>query len=107
MENPYPPTASPVSLTTLSYWRSGDRHPEGAGSYAAIREIENLLGIQEDALVSKIGPHRRVGPLAAAVAPFEARSVNEAAEETTAALGVHAWPVPPGWGAAALGAVPP
>lgn len=78
---------SPVSLTTLSYWRSGDRHPEGAGSYAAIREIENLLGIPEDALVSKIGPHRRVGPLAAAVPPFEARSVSDAAEETTAALG--------------------
>ena len=78
---------SPVSLTTLSYWRSGRRHPEGAGSHAAIREIENLLGLPDDALASLLGPHRRVGPLAAPVPPFEARPVSDAAEETTAALG--------------------
>ncbi|WP_322937534.1 hypothetical protein [Nocardioides bizhenqiangii] len=77
---------NPVSLTTLSYWRSGHRHPEGAGSHAAIREIEELLGLPEDALASLIGPTRRVGPLAAPVPPFEARPVSEAAEETTAAL---------------------
>ena len=34
---------SPVSLTTLSYWRTGRRHPEGAGSLAAIAAIEELL----------------------------------------------------------------
>ena len=61
---------SPVSLTTLSYWRSGDRHPEGAGSYAAIREIENLLGLPEDALASKDRsppPRRSAGRGGAAV----------------------------------------
>jgi hypothetical protein len=78
---------NPVSLTTLSYWRSGRRHPEGAGSHAAIHEIEALLGLAEGALTSRIGPNRRVGPLAGPVPPFEARSVNRAAEETTAALG--------------------
>jgi hypothetical protein len=78
---------SPVSLTTLSYWRSGRRHPEGAGSHAAIQEIEDLLGLPEDALTSRLGPTRRVGPLPAPVPPFEARSVNDAAEETTEALG--------------------
>lgn len=78
---------SPVSLTTLSYWRSGRRHPEGAGSHAAIHEIEVLLGLPEDSLTSRLGPTRRVGPLAAPVPPFEARSVNDAAEETTEALG--------------------
>lgn len=78
---------SPVSLTTLSYWRSGRRHPEGAGSYAAIQEIEDLLGVPEGGLTALIGPPRRVGPLAARVPPFGARPVNDAAEETTVALG--------------------
>jgi hypothetical protein len=78
---------SPVSLTTLSYWRSGRRHPEGAGSHAAIDEIEGLLGLPDGALTSRLGPTRRVGPLAAAVPPFETRPVNDAVEETTQALG--------------------
>lgn len=78
---------NPVSLTTLSYWRSGHRHPEGAGSHAAIREIEDLLGLPDDALTSRLGPARRVGPLPAPVPPFEARPVSDAVEETAAALG--------------------
>ncbi|RHW25995.1 hypothetical protein D0Z08_16845 [Nocardioides immobilis] len=78
---------SPVSLTTLSYWRSGRRHPEGASSFAAIAEIEQLLGLPESYLTNRLGPHRRVGPLAAPVPPFEARPVSGAAEETTEALG--------------------
>ncbi len=77
---------SPVSLTTLSYWRSGRRHPEGAASLTAIAEIELLLDLPEGHLRSRVGPQRRVGPLAAPVAPFEARPVNDAAEETTEAL---------------------
>lgn len=33
----------PVSLTTLSYWRSGQRHPAGAASLAAVTALEELL----------------------------------------------------------------
>jgi hypothetical protein len=78
---------NPVSLTTLSYWRSGRRNPEGVGSLAAIAEIEDLLDLPPEHLTSRLGPPRRVGPLAAPVPPFEARPVSDAAEETTSALG--------------------
>jgi len=78
---------SPVSLTTLSYWRSGRRHPEGAASRAAIAEIERLLGLPDGYLGSRLGRGRRVGPLAAPVPPFEARAVSDAVEETSRALG--------------------
>lgn len=77
---------NPVSLTTLSYWRSGRRHPEGAASRSAIAEIERLLDLPENHLTSRLGPGRRVGPLAAPVPPFEARSVNDAVEETSQEL---------------------
>jgi hypothetical protein len=78
---------NPVSLTTLSYWRSGRRHPEGATSLSAIAEIERLLDLPEGHLGGRLGPHRRVGPLPAPVPPFDARPVSDAAEETTKALG--------------------
>lgn len=77
---------NPVSLATLSYWRSGRRNPEGAASLAAIAEIEDLLDLPPAHLTARLGPPRRVGPLRAPVAPFETRPVNEAVEETTAAL---------------------
>lgn len=79
-------TGNPVSLSTLSYWRSGRRNPEGAASRAAIAEIERLLDLPAGQLGSQVGPHRRVGPVAPPVAPFEARPVNTAVEETSKAL---------------------
>ena len=79
-------TGNPVSLTTLSYWRSGRRHPEGASSLAAIAEIEQLLHLPGNSLTSRVGPGRRVGPLPAPVPPFDGRPVNNAVEETSRAL---------------------
>lgn len=76
-----------ITLGTLSYWRSGRRHPEGASSLAAIAEIEQLLHLPEGSLASRVGRARRIGPLPAAVPPFEARPVNDAVEETSRALG--------------------
>jgi hypothetical protein len=78
---------SPVSLTTLSYWRSGHRHPEGAGSLAAIGAIEDLLGLAPGALVATVGPSRRTGPVPAPEIPIEDEAIRIATEETLEALG--------------------
>jgi hypothetical protein len=51
-----------VSIGTLSYWRSGQRQPEKPASLDAVREIEDLLGLEAGALRSRIGPSRRPGP---------------------------------------------
>ena len=51
-----------VSVGTLSYWRSGQRHPEKPASLDAVTEIEELLGLDPGVLRSRIGPSRRPGP---------------------------------------------
>lgn len=53
---------NPVSLSTLSYWRSGSRQPEGAASMAAVEDIEELLDLPAGSLTSRLGPSRRPGP---------------------------------------------
>jgi hypothetical protein len=60
----------PVSLTALSYWRSGQREPEREASLEAIPELEAILGLQEGALSRRLSGRmrRRVG----AVEPFDA-----------------------------------
>ncbi|WP_418062503.1 hypothetical protein [Pimelobacter simplex] len=50
-----------VSLSALSYWRSGERRPEGAASHEAITVIEELLELAPGALGDRIGPSRRAG----------------------------------------------
>lgn len=50
-----------VSLSALSYWRSGERRPEGAASHEAISAIEELLALPPGALGDRIGPSRRPG----------------------------------------------
>lgn len=59
----------PVSLTALSYWRSGQREPERAASLEAIPELEALLGLEDGALSRRLSGRlrRRVG----AVEPFD------------------------------------
>ncbi len=51
-----------VSLATLSYWRSGQRRPEGAASLDVVVELEGVLGLDPGRLVDRLGPSRRVGP---------------------------------------------
>ena len=53
---------SPVSIAALSYWRSGQRRPERGTSLDALAHIEQILGLETDALISRLGPSRRVGP---------------------------------------------
>ncbi|AIY18107.1 hypothetical protein GUY44_24835 [Pimelobacter simplex] len=59
----------PVSLTALSYWRSGQREPERSASLEAIPELEALLGLEQGALSRRLSGRmrRRVG----AVEPFD------------------------------------
>lgn len=79
-------SGNPVSVATLSYWRSGERTPEGAASLAAVEELERLLGLDRDYLVSRIGPSTRLGPVAEQKAPVEP-DLEKAFREVEAALG--------------------
>lgn len=60
----------PISLTALSYWRSGLRLPERRGSLEALPVLEALLHLEPGALAKLVaGPAaRRLGP----VEPFDA-----------------------------------
>lgn len=74
--------ANPISVATLSYWRSGERHPEGSRSLTAVEDIERLLGLEPGSLLNLICTRTRLGPLAPAQNPFTETQVAEAAEET-------------------------
>lgn len=79
-------SGNPVSIATLSYWRSGERHPEGASSLSAVDHLEQILGLHPGELSSVIPRTVRFGALPAPRIPFdEEREVRET-EETFAAL---------------------
>ncbi len=49
-----------VSLTALSYWRSGQRMPDRRSSIEAIAEVEAILGLKQGDLLHRLpGPGRR------------------------------------------------
>ncbi|MFE9422386.1 hypothetical protein ACFYNO_05405 [Kitasatospora sp. NPDC006697] len=50
-----------VSVTTLSYWRRGRSQPERAASVRAVVLLEELLGLEDRALSSLLGPPRPRG----------------------------------------------
>lgn len=77
---------NPVSLTTLSYWRSGDRQPEGSLSLAVVEGLEDRLGLSRGHLVSLLGPSARLGPVAPPRLPFDGEREQRDLEETIAAL---------------------
>lgn len=52
---------NPVAISTLSSWRSGVRHPEGAQSRNALADLERILNLAPAALSSLIGPPSRTG----------------------------------------------
>ncbi|NHD17518.1 MULTISPECIES: hypothetical protein [Actinopolyspora] len=52
---------TPVSITALSYWQSGRRRPERPDSLAALRELEDVLGIPGGALSALLGPPKPRG----------------------------------------------
>lgn len=81
-------SGDPVSLTTLSYWRSGRRQPEGAHSRAAVDTIEQLLGLHPGQLSAHLGPSRRTGPLPAPRMPIDDDELRRAIRAANEAVGV-------------------
>jgi len=51
---------NPMSISALSYWRSGSRKPEGAKSMSAVADIEAILGMEPGSL-SAVIPHSSRG----------------------------------------------
>lgn len=50
-----------TSLASLSNWQRGRCRPERAGSLRAVRELEDILGLPGDSLVTLLGPRRPRG----------------------------------------------
>ncbi|MGH3690409.1 MAG: hypothetical protein ACRDT7_09660 [Microbacterium sp.] len=75
-----------VSMATLSYWRSGDRQPEGAQSLSIVEGIEDRLRLRRGHLSSLLGPSARLGPVPPPRLPFDEERENRETEETLAAL---------------------
>ncbi|MFC7787830.1 hypothetical protein ACU045_02505 [Microbacterium sp. MAHUQ-60] len=84
---------NPVSMATLSYWRSGARHPEGAQSLAAVTDLEELLDLDRGALVDRLRPTLRTGPLGSTAFPFDEELMEQRVRETFLAMGA-AYPDP-------------
>lgn len=76
-----------VSMATLSYWRSGARRPEGAQSLAAIADLEELLSLDQGALLDRLGPTLRTGPLGSTAFPFDEELIEQHVRETFLAMG--------------------
>lgn len=79
---------SPVSATTLGYWRSGARHPEGAMSRAAIDELERILLLEPRTLSDLIQATRRTGQIASLGEPFSDAEIGRMVIETHERLNV-------------------
>lgn len=78
-----------VSLTTLSYWRSGRRRPEGVQSLAALADIEAILGLRSGALIGLLGATNRTGPVGPNLFPLDELEVERAVMDAFAAMGVE------------------
>lgn len=74
--------ANPVSLATLSYWRSGERAPEGVASLAAVEDIERLLDLSPGTLLDLITERVRLGSLHESRNPFTEEQITQALAET-------------------------
>lgn len=77
---------NPVSTATLSYWRSGDRQPEGPHSLSVVEGIEDRLGMDRGHLTGLLGPSSRLGPVAPPRLPFDEEREQRETAETLDAL---------------------
>ena len=82
--------ATPVSLATLSYWRSGRSEPERRSSIDAVHTLEEVLGVDEGSLVDRLGPPRRSAPPQPEVSVAELSGRDEAVRTALAKLGFTA-----------------
>ena len=81
---------NPVSMATLSYWRSGDRQPEGAQSLSVVDGIEDRLGLNRGHLGGLLRASARLGPVPPPRLPFDEEREQRETEETLREL--HAAP---------------
>lgn len=51
-----------ISVAALSMWQSGARRPDRDTSFDTVRELEQLLLLEEGALTDALGPSRRIQP---------------------------------------------
>lgn len=82
--------ATPVSLATLSYWRSGRSEPERRSSIDAVHTLEEVLGVDDGSLVDRLGPPRRSAPPQPEVSVAELSGRDEAVRAALAQLGFTA-----------------
>lgn len=82
--------ATPVSLATLSYWRSGRSEPERRSSIDAVQTLEEVLGVSGGSLVGRLGPPRRKAPPQPEVSVAELSGRDEAVRAALAKLGFTA-----------------
>lgn len=52
---------TPVSVSALSNWQTGENHPERAASIAAVATVEAVLGVPPRSLITLIPPRRTRG----------------------------------------------
>ena len=71
---------NPVSVATLSYWRSGRSEPEQVSSKAALPLLEDLLRLPRGHLLSRLAPTRRLGRHAPPIRPGDAGGSDRADE---------------------------
>ncbi|MCI1017428.1 hypothetical protein HWD99_02205 [Microbacterium sp. C5A9] len=77
---------NPISMATLSYWRSGDRQPEGAQSLSVVEGLEDRLGLDRGHLSTLLLPSTRLGTVAPPRLPFDEEREQRETEETLEAL---------------------
>lgn len=83
---------NPISLATLSYWRSGHRSPERPSSIDALPDIEELLHLPDGHLQRAVGPPTRGVPLLAPVVGLEVITESQPQiESALAELGLADW----------------
>ncbi|MFJ4223347.1 hypothetical protein [Microbacterium sp. NPDC089695] len=78
-----------VSMTTLSYWRSGRRRPEGVQSLTAVSDIEVLLDLRPGALSGLLGSTNRTGPVGPNLFPIDELELERAVMDAFEAMGAE------------------
>ncbi|WP_449407013.1 helix-turn-helix domain-containing protein [Microbacterium maritypicum] len=78
-----------VSMTTLSYWRSGRRRPEGVQSLTALADIEILLDLRAGALTGLLGSTNRTGPVGPNLFPIDEQGLELAVIDAFDAMGAE------------------
>lgn len=75
-----------ISLTALSYWRSGQRRPESPQSFVVLDRLEHVLGFAPGELSEAVRRPARVGRVTPLTMPFDDERIAREVRETMADL---------------------